>query len=191
MSARQIRRFHLEREVDVSGVSGTGAVAYGVQAPDGTCVLWWNSDHGSVAIYPSMQSLLAIHGHGGMTNAVYIDGPEAAGRAAALAPPEPGATELTDAVGATGATAHDAPRSSVGAPRARRVPAAARVGGGRGAVARGAGRNGRGRIAKPSWGATAGLIIGRAATRGGAARALPVQASGRKHGAVGPSGSMV
>jgi len=73
MSARQVRRFQLERDVDVSGVSGTGVVAFGVQAPDGTCVLWWNSEHDSIAIYPSMETLLAIHGHGGMTRAVYID----------------------------------------------------------------------------------------------------------------------
>ncbi|EIV90993.1 hypothetical protein [Frankia sp. QA3] len=73
MSARQVRRFELEREVDVSGVSGTGAVAFGAQAPDGTCVLWWDSEHDSIAIYPTMETLLAIHGHGGTTRVVYID----------------------------------------------------------------------------------------------------------------------
>jgi hypothetical protein len=76
MSARQVRRFQLERDVDVSGVSGTGAVAYGAQAPDGTCVLWWTSGLESTAIYPNMATLLAIHGHGGKTRAIYID-PEA------------------------------------------------------------------------------------------------------------------
>ncbi|SNQ49935.1 conserved hypothetical protein [Frankia canadensis] len=73
MSARQVRRFELEREVDVSGVSGTGLVAFGAQAPDGTCVLWWHSEHDSIAIYPTMETLLAIHGHGGTTRVVYID----------------------------------------------------------------------------------------------------------------------
>jgi hypothetical protein len=72
-AARQVRRFQLERDVDVSGISGTGAVAYGAQAPDGTCVLWWASGLESTAIYPNMDTLLAIHGHGGMTRAVYID----------------------------------------------------------------------------------------------------------------------
>jgi len=73
MSARQVRRFQLERDVDVSGVSGTGTVAFGAQAPDGTCVLWWASGLESTTIYPNMETLLAIHGHGGMTRAVYID----------------------------------------------------------------------------------------------------------------------
>jgi len=77
MSARQVRRFELEREVDVSGVSGTGLVAFGAQAPDGTCVLWWDSEHDSIAIYPTMETLLAIHGHGGTTRVVYIDSPDA------------------------------------------------------------------------------------------------------------------
>ncbi|WP_163554462.1 hypothetical protein [Candidatus Frankia alpina] len=90
MSARQVRRFELEREVDVSGVSGTGAVAFGAQAPDGTCVLWWDSEHDSIAIYPTMETLLAIHGHGGTTRVVYIDTadqPPSAG--AAATPPAP------------------------------------------------------------------------------------------------------
>jgi len=73
MSARQVRRFQLERDVDVSGVSGTGTVAFGAQAPDGTCVLWWASGLESTTIYPNMATLLAIHGHGGMTRAIYID----------------------------------------------------------------------------------------------------------------------
>ncbi|MBL7496447.1 hypothetical protein I6A84_13295 [Frankia sp. CNm7] len=73
MSARQVRRFQLERDVDVSGVSGTGAVAFGAQAPDGTCVLWWSSGLESTTIYRDMETLLAIHGHGGMTRAIYID----------------------------------------------------------------------------------------------------------------------
>lgn len=80
MSARQVRRFQLERDVDVSGVSGTGAVAYGAQSPDGTCVLWWASGLESTTIYPNMATLLAVHGHGGMTRAIYID-PEIAGAA--------------------------------------------------------------------------------------------------------------
>jgi hypothetical protein len=75
MSARQVRRFQLERLVDVSGVSGTGVVAYGAQAPDGTCVLWWESALESIGIYPDMETLLAIHGHQGTTQAMYIDDP--------------------------------------------------------------------------------------------------------------------
>ncbi len=86
MLARKVRRFHLERDVDVSGVSGTGAVAYGVQAPNGTCVLWWDSEHESIGIYPSMDTLLAIHGHSGSTHPVFLDDP--AELAESAAPPE-------------------------------------------------------------------------------------------------------
>jgi hypothetical protein len=75
MNAHQVRRFHLKRDVDVSGVSGTGIVAFGVQAPNGTCVLWWDSEHESIGIYPSMDTLLAIHGHSGATQAVFVDDP--------------------------------------------------------------------------------------------------------------------
>jgi hypothetical protein len=89
MSARQVRRFELEREVDVSGVSGTGAVAFGAQAPDGTCVLWWDSEHDSIAIYPTMETLLAIHGHGGTTRVVYIDAADQTSPArSAVTPPD-------------------------------------------------------------------------------------------------------
>ncbi|WP_242666988.1 hypothetical protein [Frankia casuarinae] len=86
MSARQVRRFQLERDVDVSGVSGTGAVAFGAQAPDGTCVLWWDSEHDSIGIYPTMETLLAIHGHGGSTRVVYIDAADQTVPAVAVGP---------------------------------------------------------------------------------------------------------
>ncbi|MEX5637485.1 hypothetical protein [Parafrankia sp. FMc2] len=225
MSARQIRRFHLERDVDVSGVSGTGAVAFGVQAPDGTCVLWWNSDHGSVALYPSMETLLAIHGHAGMTRAVYIDSPESPAAVpttvqadSAVADPGPAGSVLTDPV-VTDPAALRAAAASVRpgrAPSPGRAPRPGRASGRRSAAVRDTGRSGRGRAVRPSWEATAGSIISRVAARGGAARVLrserppaeegpgergpvrrlPVrplsaQVSGRKHGTVGPSGSMV
>lgn len=83
MNAHQVRRFHLERAVDVSGISGTGVVAFGVQAPNGTCVLWWDSEYDSIGIYPSIDILLAIHGHSGSTQAVFLDDPASGAGAAA------------------------------------------------------------------------------------------------------------
>ncbi|MBL7491784.1 hypothetical protein I6A60_22800 [Frankia sp. AgB1.9] len=120
MSARQVRRFQLERDVDVSGVSGTGAVAYGAQSPDGTCVLWWASGLESTTIYPNMDTLLAVHGHGGMTRAIYIDpeswdgapgaGVDGGGDAAdRLASPAAPACHGTGAGGPADAAEHEAP----------------------------------------------------------------------------------
>ncbi|RKT84857.1 hypothetical protein SAMN05421805_10150 [Saccharopolyspora antimicrobica] len=67
------RRFVLHRVEDVSGSSGTGLVAYGVQWFDGTAVLHWNHAIRSTAIYASITELEAIHGHEGRTRVVFTD----------------------------------------------------------------------------------------------------------------------
>lgn len=59
--------FRLMRKADVSGTSGTGHVADGVQFPDGTCVLRWRTAKSSTAVYASHADLMAIHGHDGAT----------------------------------------------------------------------------------------------------------------------------
>lgn len=65
------RAFVLNRDVDDSGVSGTGVVAWGCEFPDGTCVLRWASQHRSTAVYGSLADLETIHGHGGHTRVVF------------------------------------------------------------------------------------------------------------------------
>ena len=60
-------RFHLHRQEDESGVSGTGVVAEGVRFSDGRCVLRWLTRVSSIAIYNSIEDVEAIHGHGGKT----------------------------------------------------------------------------------------------------------------------------
>lgn len=67
------RRFELHRETDVSGVSGTGAVAEGVEFSDGVAALRWRTEFTSTAIYASIAELEAIHGHGGATSIVWVD----------------------------------------------------------------------------------------------------------------------
>jgi hypothetical protein len=62
-----IIRFHLHRREDESGVSGTGVVAEGVRFSDGRCVLRWLTAVSSIAIYDSIEDLIAIHGHKGKT----------------------------------------------------------------------------------------------------------------------------
>lgn len=71
--------FHLERDVDESGISGAGIVAEGVVFSNGKAVLSWLTDYTSVAIYENIEHLEAIHGHAGKTRIVldcveYTDG---------------------------------------------------------------------------------------------------------------------
>lgn len=68
-----MRRFHLVRDEDVSGVSGTGVVAEGIEFFDGSCALHWRSYPSSSAFYASIDDIITIHGHGGATNVVFED----------------------------------------------------------------------------------------------------------------------
>jgi hypothetical protein len=69
------RPFILERHDDVSGVSGTGLVAWGVEFPDGTVALRWNSDWPTSVVFhdKGMEAVRAVHGHDGRTEIVWCD----------------------------------------------------------------------------------------------------------------------
>lgn len=69
-----MRTFQLQRLEDVSGVSGTGIVAEGVQFHDGQCAVSWFGSHHTVEIAPSIDTVMAIHGHGGKTVLVWTEG---------------------------------------------------------------------------------------------------------------------
>lgn len=71
VSERTIRTLHLERDEDVSGISGTGIVAYGVEFPDGSVVLRWDTKVRSTVFYDSIQDVETITGHGGRTRIVF------------------------------------------------------------------------------------------------------------------------
>jgi len=62
-----MKRFNLKRNQDISGVSGTGIVAEGVQFTDGTCVMRWLTKTPSTALYTSIEDIVKIHGHDGAT----------------------------------------------------------------------------------------------------------------------------
>jgi hypothetical protein len=66
-----LRTFHLERDVDVSGISGTGVVADGCVFPDGVTVVRWRGDRQSTVVWPSIEDVEAIHGHSGATRIVW------------------------------------------------------------------------------------------------------------------------
>lgn len=67
------RRFSLYRWDDISGVSGTGTVAYGIQFPDGHCAVRWNSGHASTNSYDCIEDIETTHGHRGATEVKWID----------------------------------------------------------------------------------------------------------------------
>ncbi|MBP2704443.1 hypothetical protein JOL79_11520 [Microbispora sp. RL4-1S] len=69
-------RFQLVRQVDVTGVSGTGVVADGVLWPDGTVSIRWRGDKPSVVFWQDLAHAVHVHGHGGLTRVVWLDGPE-------------------------------------------------------------------------------------------------------------------
>lgn len=65
------RLFVLQRDTDVSGVSGTGVVAEGAIFSDGEAVVHWLGEWPTTTPYPrGIESVKAIHGHGGATRVV-------------------------------------------------------------------------------------------------------------------------
>lgn len=72
------RPFWLQRNHDVSGVSGIGIVAHGALWPDGTASVRWVGARPSTVFWDSMGDAEAVHGHGGHTCIVFADEAEAA-----------------------------------------------------------------------------------------------------------------
>lgn len=68
-----MRRFVLYRTTDVSGVSGTGIVAEGIQFNDGVVALRWRGLRASTVVYDCVEDAEAIHGHNGATQVAWID----------------------------------------------------------------------------------------------------------------------
>lgn len=67
-----MRTFNLVRHNDVSGISGTGVVAQGVEFDDGTvAVRWIVGEHRSTVLWANIEAVVAIHGHGGATELVW------------------------------------------------------------------------------------------------------------------------
>lgn len=67
------KRFHLERQQDISGISGCGLVAEGVIFEDGQAVLHWRGEHSCTNVYRSIEDVEFIHGHNGSTKIVLDD----------------------------------------------------------------------------------------------------------------------
>jgi len=61
----------------VSGVSGEGVVAQGIEFPDGRVAYRWHTTEVSMAataqFADSIEDVEAIHGHDGATTIIYVD----------------------------------------------------------------------------------------------------------------------
>lgn len=80
----QASTFTLQRDQDMTGISGTGVVAHGAVFPDGTTVVRWrelapgdpNYDRGvraTTVVFPNLAAVEALHGHAGATRIVFND----------------------------------------------------------------------------------------------------------------------
>lgn len=67
--------FALYRHQDVTGVSGSGTVAHGVQFADGTVVIRWRGDNPSTVVWGSLDAAMHVHGHDGKTRVVWLAAP--------------------------------------------------------------------------------------------------------------------
>jgi hypothetical protein len=76
-----MRTFMLVRGEDVTGISGTGIVAEGVEWSDGTVVLRWlkagtaRPDHvrPTTVLHDDIDSVIGLHSHDGRTQVVWAD----------------------------------------------------------------------------------------------------------------------
>lgn len=68
-----MRRFYLKRIEDVSGVSGEGYIAEGVEFTNGEFALHWTSQYDFVTTGRSLKALSEVHGHEGRTVIEYYD----------------------------------------------------------------------------------------------------------------------
>lgn len=84
-----MRRFHLQRDVDVTGVSGVGVVADGVEFGKPLDIMWpdgaktslpagwvrvvWRGERPSTVLWASARVAEEIHGHNGATRLVWLD----------------------------------------------------------------------------------------------------------------------
>lgn len=74
MSLR-IKPFYLLRHQDPSGISGTGIIAVGVIYPNGQAHMQWVTYRTSFEMHDSIENLMEIHGHSGLTELVYGETP--------------------------------------------------------------------------------------------------------------------
>lgn len=65
--------FYLERDLDETGISGTGRVAHGVIFEDGRVAMRWLTECRTTTTYDNILDVITLHGHGGKTRLVPVD----------------------------------------------------------------------------------------------------------------------
>lgn len=70
---KQIRRFVLIRDEDLTGVSGTGEVAEGTVFRSGITVIHWLREPFALGVYQTLDDVISIHGHEGRTRLQFLD----------------------------------------------------------------------------------------------------------------------
>jgi len=78
------RRFQLVRREDVSGMSGTGVVAEGIEFRDDMVAYRWLTAPGTTQIADSIHDVTHIHGHNGKTTVRWLDDPDPPGEGKTL-----------------------------------------------------------------------------------------------------------
>jgi hypothetical protein len=68
-----MKRFIIQRTVDVTGISGTGNVAEVVEFSDGSVAVHWMGAHPSTTMHLSMENVEFVHCHGGNSVIVWQD----------------------------------------------------------------------------------------------------------------------
>lgn len=68
-----MRLFHLQRDEDVSGMSGTGVVAEGIEFTDGVVALHWLGDWPTSVVFyeQGIEAVEHLHGHNGRTHVIW------------------------------------------------------------------------------------------------------------------------
>lgn len=80
MTTETMRTFHLVRNEDVTGNSGTGVVAEGVEFSDGTVALRWRGPiqqawgliEATTVLHPNVGNVEHLHGHDGATRIEWL-----------------------------------------------------------------------------------------------------------------------
>ena len=68
-----LKTFYLERTQDITGNTGKGIVAEGVEFSNHWCILNWLGKPYSEFWYPTLQDIERIHSHGGLTKIIWDD----------------------------------------------------------------------------------------------------------------------
>lgn len=67
-----MRNFILDRKQDITGISGTGIIAYGVQwTPGGLCDMYWLGTK-TTGQYPSIDSIKSTHCYNNNASVIWL-----------------------------------------------------------------------------------------------------------------------